>query len=37
LVLFTIYSNLPKFPVWSPAINENAQKARVLTGSTFDT
>jgi len=35
LVLFTTYSNLPKFPVWSPAINQNAKKARALTGSTF--
>jgi len=35
LVLFTGYSNLPKFPVWGPTINQNAQKARVLTGSTF--
>jgi len=35
LVLFIIYINLPKFPVWSPAVNQNAKKARALTGSTF--
>ena len=35
LVLFTSYSNLPKFPVGSPAINQNPQKACALTGSTF--
>ena len=29
------YSNLPMFPVWSPAINLNDKKARALTGSTF--
>jgi len=26
LLLFTIYSNLHKFPVGSPAINQNAKK-----------
>ena len=31
LVLFTSYSNLPKFPVWNPI----PKQARVLTSSTF--
>jgi len=34
-VLFTSYSNIHKSPVWSPAIIQNAKKARALTSSTF--
>jgi len=37
LVLFTIYSYLHKFFIWSPDINQNAKKAQAgtLTNSTF--
>ena len=36
LVLFTSYNNLPKVPVLSLTINQNAQIARALTSSAFD-
>jgi len=35
LVLFTSYSKLHKFPVWSPTYQAVRQKARVVAGSTF--
>ena len=31
LVVFTVYSNLSKFPVCRPALNQNTKKARALT------
>jgi len=34
-VLFTIYSNLSKFPVCSSVSIRTPKKARALTGSTF--
>jgi len=30
-----VYSNLSKFPVCRPALNQNTKKARALTGPTF--
>ena len=35
LLQFTMYCYLPKFNVWSLAINQNVKKARALTDSTF--